>query len=248
MTGGALCLLGGGEFSFGETLDADREWLERTAPGPIGFIPAASGSVDYGLHFTAYLKETFGREVEVIPIYRERDARRGRNAERIRSCPAIYIAGGVPDHLLEALAATPAHEALLEKLSDGGVVVAIAAAAQCCGAAVRGVFAGSWLDGLALAPGLAIETNFDPGHDRRLRQLMARPGVERGIGLATGSALLLGDEGAFEAVGGVFTLGSAEADLVPLAGEAAAADESGGEPASESARESAGESARGSKR
>ena len=214
-----LALLGGGEFSFGETLEADRAWVEKLPPGPVGFVPAASGSADYPKHFAEYLRQTFDREVETIPIYRERDARRGRNAERIAACAAVYLGGGVADHLLDALMLTPCHEALREKLAAGGLVVAIGAAAQCCGAAARSVFGGKILAGLGLAPGLAIEPNFDPGHDRRLRQLLAGPDVERGIGLAAGSALLIAAGGSFEAVGSVFALATPDADLVPLVGE-----------------------------
>ena len=43
-TAGWLALVGGGEFSFGETEDADRAWMEKVPPGPVGFIAAASGS------------------------------------------------------------------------------------------------------------------------------------------------------------------------------------------------------------
>src|SRR5512145_911418 len=123
---GCLVLLGGGEFSFGETLDADRAWLARTPPGPIGFVPTASGSTDYPRYFGVYLTETFGREVEVIPVYRERDARRGRNCDRVREAAAVYLGGGVADHLLDAIAGSAVHEALFERLAAGGVVVAIA--------------------------------------------------------------------------------------------------------------------------
>jgi cyanophycinase-like exopeptidase len=217
--GGWLVLLGGGEFSFGETAEADRAWLEKCPPGPVGFVPAASGSVDYGRHFTDYLREAFGREVEVIPVYRVRDGRRGKNAERIVAVAAVYLGGGVADQLLDAVALTPVHEALTAKLAGGGVVVAIAAAAQACGAAVRSIGGRGIVDGLGLAPGLAIETNFDPAHDRRLRQLLGRPGVERGVGLAAGSALMIGADGRFEAVGEVFALAAADSDLVPLVGE-----------------------------
>ena len=35
-TPGWLALLGGGEFSFGETEDADQAWLDKVPPGPIG--------------------------------------------------------------------------------------------------------------------------------------------------------------------------------------------------------------------
>ncbi|HEX5760783.1 MAG TPA: Type 1 glutamine amidotransferase-like domain-containing protein [Thermoanaerobaculia bacterium] len=210
---GWLALLGGGEFSFGETLDADRAWLAKAPPGPIGFVPAASGSSDYGVHLAEYFEGSFGRAVETIPIYRPRDARRGRNAERIAAVAAVYLGGGVTDHLLEALAGTPAAEALAGKLRDGGVVAAIAAAAQCAGRAARSIFGGGAVPGLGWLPDAAVEPNFDPGHDRRLRKLMAAPDVEVGLGIPAGAALLLGPEGAVEVAGTAFRLRSADGDL-----------------------------------
>ena len=112
-------LLGGGEFSFGETEAADRAWLAKL-PGDakVGFLPAASGSKEYGGHFANYLHDGFGRAVETIPIYRARDARRGKNCERIADCGALYLGGGVADHLLDALAGTPAAEALTGNACD----------------------------------------------------------------------------------------------------------------------------------
>jgi peptidase E len=217
-TGGWLALLGGGEFTFGETEELDEAWLERTPPGPIGFVPAASGSIDYAKHFTTYMKERFDREVEIIPIYRERDARRGRNIERIRDCAAVYLGGGVADHLIDAFAGSPALEVLLEKRQTG-MVVAIAAAAQACGAETRSVFGGKRLDGLELVPGAVIETNFDPAHDRRLRKLLESAPGQFALAIPSGSALLLGAEGEFEAVGTVFRLSGPEADLEPLVEE-----------------------------
>ncbi|MEO8277980.1 MAG: Type 1 glutamine amidotransferase-like domain-containing protein [Thermoanaerobaculia bacterium] len=225
-TTGWLVLLGGGEFTFGETEEVDEAWLELVPPGPIGFVPAASGSQDYAQHFTTYMKERFAREVELIPIYRDRDARRGRNCERIRDCAAVYLGGGVADHLIEAFADSLALAALREKLAQGGTVVAIAAAAQACGVALRSVFGGKTIAGLGLAPGAIVETNFDPAHDRRLRKLMeAAPGAIA-LAVPAESALLLGAEGAFEAVGTVFRLMSSDADLEPLVDEGPAAESS----------------------
>jgi cyanophycinase-like exopeptidase len=218
---GWLALLGGGEFSFGETEEADRAWLEKAPPGPIGFVPAASGSLDYSRHFADYLAQRFERDVELLPIYRPRDARRGRNAERIAACAAVYLGGGVADHLVEALADSPALAALGEKLRSGGVVAAIGAAAQACGELYRGLRGGRPEPGLGLLPGVAIEANFDPAHDRRLRSLLAAAtGVERALGIPSGGALLVGPDGRFEAVGDIFALAGPEADLVPLVGEA----------------------------
>jgi cyanophycinase-like exopeptidase len=213
---GWLVLLGGGEFSFDETLDADREWIAKTPPGAVGFVPAASGSEEYGQHLAAYLREAFERQLETIPIYRERDARRGRNAERIAAAAAVYLGGGLAENLIDALAGTPALEALTAKLRGGGVVVAIAAAAQAAGAALRGIRGGETLAGLGWIPG-CVETNFDPGHDRRLRALLRAAGLPWAIGIPAGASVSLGPAGVVEVVGDAFLLGDPEGELQPLA-------------------------------
>ncbi len=210
---GWLALLGGGEFSFGETLEADRAWLARTPPGAVGFVPTASGSTDYGHHFATYLDKNFERQVRVVPIYRGRDARRGKNLERIEASAAIYLGGGVTDHLLDTLAESPAIAAMAKQLAAGGVFVAIAAAAQALGVQARSLLDRRTVAGLGWLPGGVIEPNFDPGHDRRLRELMAAPGVEWGLGLPAGCAVLLGPAGAVERVGTSFLLEDAEGDL-----------------------------------
>lgn len=210
---GWLALLGGGEFSFGDTIDADYAWMDRTAPGPIGFIPAASGSDDYPRHFSTYVREQFDRDLEVIPIYRPRDGRRGRNAERIAAVPAVYIGGGVADHLVEAIAGTPAAEALAGKLREGGMVVAIAGAAQAAGRVARSFAPGRLIPGFGWLPEGVVEPNFDPDHDRRLRKLLAAEGVRWGLGIPAESAVLLGPDGALEVVGTAYRVEGAQGDL-----------------------------------
>lgn len=222
--GGWIALVGGGEFTFEETLDADSAWLEKAPPGPVGFVPAASGSKDYGEHFAEYMAEVFDREAPTIPIYRPRDARRGRNLERIEECAAVYLGGGVTDHLLDALTDSPATEALLRKLAAGGVVVAIAGAAQALGVAARSFRPGRSLPGLGWLPGGVVEPNFDPAHDRRLRRLLEAPGAAWGLGLPAGSCLLLGPDGAVETVGQVWRLEHPQGELVPL-GESPVAED-----------------------
>lgn len=227
---GWLVLIGGGEFSFEETEAADRAWLAklpaRESDGngdgdgdgdgdAIAFLPTASGSTDYGDHFAVYLDEYFERRVVTVPVFRPRDARRGKNAERIGACAGAYLGGGVADTLIETLRATPCEEALLAKLTGGGAVVAIAAAAQALGAVVRGLRGGT-LEGLGWLEGGALETNFEPGHDRRLRQLLGDSRARWGLGLPAGSALLLGPDGAVETVGPSYRLDAPDGELIPL--------------------------------
>ena len=73
-------------------------------------------------------------------------------------------------------------------------------------------------------PGAVVETNFDPGHDRRLRKLLEGASESFGLGIPAEGAILLGPEGTFEAVGTVFRLSGPEADREPLVDEAPAAD------------------------
>lgn len=213
---GWLALVGGGEFTFGETVDADRAWMAKAPPGPIGFLPTASGSTEYGDYLAAYLAEGFERELEVVPIYRRRDARRAKNLERIARCAAVYVGGGVTDHLLEALVDEPAGEALARKLTDGGVVVGIAAAAQVFGVAARSLLTRAVVPGLGWLPGGVVEPNFDPGHDRRLRELLTFPGAAWGVGIPAGAALLLGPDGEREVQGTVFVVRGEDGDLEML--------------------------------
>jgi cyanophycinase-like exopeptidase len=213
---GWLALIGGGEFTFGETLDADRGWLAKLPPGDLGFLPAASGSTEYCDHFATYAAAELGRKVAVIPIYRRRDARRAKNVERIAVVSGVYLGGGVTDFILEAMQDTPAEQALRRKLAGGGLVVAIAAAAQSLGLAARSLMRRDSVAGLGWLPGGVVEPNFDPGFDRRLRELMVWPGVEWGLGLPAGSAVLLGPEGETETIGMSFSLTDAEGDLEPL--------------------------------
>jgi len=213
---GWLALLGGGEFTFGETVDADRAWMAKVPPGSIGFLPAASGSTEYGDYLASYLAEGFSRKLEVLPIYRRRDARRGKNLERIAHCAAVYVGGGVTDHLLEALAEEPVGEALARKLAEGGVVVGIAAAAQVFGVAARSLLTREVVPGLGWLPGGVVEPNFDPGHDRRLRELLVYRGAAWGVGIPAGAALLLGPDGQREVHGTVFLVDGEDGDLEML--------------------------------
>ncbi len=214
---GWLALLGGGEFTFGETVEADRAWMAKvTAPGPVAFLPTASGSTDYGGYFTSYIQEGFGRPVDVVPIYRRRDARREKNLQRLAAAAAVFLGGGVTDHLLDALAGEPAATVLADKLVSGGVIVAIAAAAHALGVVARPLTGREPIPGLGWLPEGVVETNFDPAHDRRLRQLLGAAGVTWGLGIPAGAAVLLGPGDSLEVVGTAFLLDGAEGELEVL--------------------------------
>ena len=234
---GWLALIGGGEFSFEETEQADAAWLAKRPVGDrsaaseealaadaavasadsdaVGFVPAASGSEDYANHFAIYFDEYFERRVVTLPLYRGRDARRGKNAERIDAVGDLYLAGGVADHLLDALSESPALEAMQRKLEAGGTVAAIAAAAQSLGVVVKSLFRGKTLPGFGWLPGGIVETNFEKNgaSERRLRKLLEHPRAKWGLGIAASSAVLLGPEGEVEVHGSAWLLTDPNGEL-----------------------------------
>ena len=215
---GWLVLIGGGEFSFGETLAVDQAWLEKAGDGAVGFLPTASGSSDYYENFAEYLEGGLERKADIIPVYRGRDARRGKNAQRIDGCAAVYVGGGVTDELLTTLEGSVVLESLGRKLGGGGVIIAIAGAAQAFGCYARSLFGGNNISGLNWLPGGVVEPNFDPGHDRRLRQLMSEAGVTWGLGLPAGSAVLFGPDNQVDLIGTSFLLEEPDGDLRILKG------------------------------
>lgn len=203
--GGWLILIGGGEFSFGETQEID-ELLVGLLPADrrtIAFIPAASGSSEYGRHLGDHFRRIDESiEVTTVPIYRERDARRGRNLEAIRGAGAVYIGAGVTNSLLDALRDTPALEALREYLGSGGIVVAIGAAAAACGSFCRDMRRLPGVTpGLSLVDRACVEPLFEPGRDQFVRTLMAIPEVDLVWGIPAGTALVIQPAGEAEIAG-----------------------------------------------
>ncbi|HEX2122657.1 MAG TPA: hypothetical protein VHL59_13540, partial [Thermoanaerobaculia bacterium] len=81
-----LALIGGGEFSFGETRAIDELLLARMPADrrTIAFLPTASGSAEYAVHLGDYFRK-LDPSVEVVnvPIYRGRDGRRPKNVSAI---------------------------------------------------------------------------------------------------------------------------------------------------------------------
>jgi cyanophycinase-like exopeptidase len=195
---GTLALIGGGEFSFGETRDIDSALLQRLPPSPtIAFLPTASGSSEYGAHFGKYLGSIRDdiRFVNV-PIYRKRDARREKNILVVHEASMVYLGGGVTGHIAGVLGGSPIVDSLRAVLLRGGVVAAIGGAASALGILTRPTaIAQTAVDGVGLLETTVIETAFDRSNDVPLRRLMSDPRVQQGIGIPFRTAFFLERDG-----------------------------------------------------
>jgi cyanophycinase-like exopeptidase len=200
-----LVLIGGGEFSFGDTREIDELLLQRMPADrrTVAFLPTASGSAEYAVHFGAYLRGLDpGVEVVNVPIYRGRDSRRQKNLNTLLTAGMVYLGGGVTNNLAPVVRESAAEMALRDGAGNGTVIAAIGAAASCFGVAARdmrgdaaAVPAFGWL------VQTVIDTSFDPQNDTALRRLMSLPDVTTGIGIPPKTALVIGRDGSAEIAG-----------------------------------------------
>ncbi|HVR44968.1 MAG TPA: Type 1 glutamine amidotransferase-like domain-containing protein [Thermoanaerobaculia bacterium] len=192
---GWLVLIGGGEFSFGETAEIDRFLLDHMPSGRrrIAFIPTASGSPDYARHLGSYFRQLDpSLEVVNVPVYRARDLRRARNLETIRSAGMVYVGGGVTNLIAETLRGTATEEAMREALESGAVVAGIGAGGASFGSfAIDAHRPGSAVRGFGWIPGAAVETAFDPERGDPLARLMSLTEVTLGLGIPVRTALAI---------------------------------------------------------
>jgi cyanophycinase-like exopeptidase len=193
-----LVLIGGGEFSFGETRAID-DFLIRSMPPnrrTIAFLPTASGSAEYATHIGAYWKG-IDPSVETInvPIYRGRDNRRQKSLNMLFESGMIYVGGGVPNNLLGTVRESPAELTMRDAAKNGTLIAAIGAAAACFGIHARG------LDGFGWLANTVIDTGFDPQNDENMRRMMSLPDAKLGIGIPTQTALSIRSDGTTEIVG-----------------------------------------------
>lgn len=179
-----LVLIGGGEFSFGETRAIDEYLIANMPRKSVAFLPTASGSAEYAAHFGKYLK-TIDPAIETmnVPIYRGRDVRREKSLAMIRTAGLAYLGGGVVRNLIDTMRESPAEAALREV----PVVAAIGASACAFG-----------VNGFAWIAHTVVDAPFD---DERLRRLMSLPGVQVGIGIPAKTALVIRPDGSTEIIG-----------------------------------------------
>ena len=200
-----LVLIGGGEFSFGETREADEYLVAHMPEGrkSVAFLPTASGSAEYAGHFGKYLQTIdAGVTTTNVPIYRGRDSRRQKNVTAIGAAGMVYLGGGVTNNLVSTLRESASELAIREAAAGGAVIAAIGAAASCFGVQTRDMRGGvAALPALGWLRDTVIDTAVEGTDDQMLRRLMSLPDVRLGIGIPAGTALAIHGDGSTEVIG-----------------------------------------------
>lgn len=146
---GVIVLVGSGEFTAAMS-DIDRDLLAATGRlrPRVAIVPTASWP-DGEATFRRWIEQgtahfaALGAEVEAVEIRVRDDAFDAAHAQAIGEADLVYLSGGKPEHLLNALAGTPSGDALLAVHARAGVIAGCSAGAMVLAAHVPRV-RGRW--------------------------------------------------------------------------------------------------------
>jgi cyanophycinase len=209
---GLVALVGSGEFT--PALEpVDRALLEATGKHRplVAILPTASAPdgeevfARWGRmgrdHFHA-----LGAEVEVLAVRTREDATDAAIARVVSEADVVYLSGGKPDHLYDALLDTPLLEALRATWVRGGVLAGCSAGAMVLAGqrltfGTRVPMPSRWGLGFGFVPGAAVAPHYDRWPETMMAPLvlLAPPGtVVLGIDEETA---LVGRDGSWQVHG-----------------------------------------------
>ena len=174
---GALCLVGGAEWTPGCTFDATL-W-EASGRSDVLVLPTAAAyehperAVETARRWFA----SFGAESSGLMILARPDAFDPDLVARLAASRFIYIGGGSPIHLRSVLKDTPAWSALVDAWRSGAVLAGSSAGAMVLGDSMVDPRGGALTLGLGLLERLAVLPHYDTWSEEKAR---------RSVSLATG--------------------------------------------------------------
>jgi len=210
---GPVALVGAGEF-LPVMADLDRDLLEATGRSRprVAIIPTAAwpdGSevferwAEMGVaHFRA-----LGAEVEPVLLRGRAEASDSSHVQAIGEADLVYLSGGNPRHLLDALDGTPAGEAVRHAHARGAVVAGCSAGAMVLAGRQADVwkrmlpFPIRWRQALGLVDGVAVLPHYDAWPEA-LAAAIALQGSVSGVVLGIdGGTAAVGRDGAYQVHG-----------------------------------------------
>lgn len=177
-----VVLAGGNELRPG-CEEMDRRVLQAAggADARVVFLPTAVAHYDphgSGRGAVAYWNR-LGARCEVAMILSRDDAGKPEWVEMIERATLVYLGGGDPDVLLDALAGSAAWAAALRVYERGGVVGGSSAGAMvvCSHTLLPGKRSGAqipWVEGLGLVPDALVLPHYRPEREASATELSAR--------------------------------------------------------------------------
>lgn len=195
---GWLVLLGGGNWEDSETIhsQAISAILDES---PIAFVPAANPTEPtYGEAFLSYYGELGAPHGYVVPVRDQQSARDPLNYRRLAQAGLIFIGGGDPQRLIEAVEGTPVIDAIAEAFDSGAVIVGVSAGAMLLGKWGLSSDTGKILPGWGWVSDSIIVPHFTPDRSSQVRSALQRYPETIALGIPDNVALALGPDGELE--------------------------------------------------
>jgi cyanophycinase-like exopeptidase len=190
-----LALAGSGEF-LPSMAGVDRELLRLAQGNRVSILPTAAGLEDpvaWGRMGVAHF-EALGAHAVHVPLHRRQDAFDPQVLDALAASDLFYLSGGLPDHLVDSLLASPAWEVITGRLAAGAALAGCSAGATAMGGwSVRVAAKLGWQPGLGLLPGWALLPHFDraPEQPGAIEEILAAlPPVEHLVGIDEDTVLL----------------------------------------------------------
>lgn len=177
---GYLLLAGGAEFSGGMAL-VDQRAIELAGGQDVAvrIIPAAAAPdgnhARAGANGVRWFRSLGIKDVESLPLIDRNSASRPDICNSLRTARLVYLLGGFPSYLVQALHDTPAWQAVLEGLQEGAVLGGSSAGAMALCEHVFDPYSDTFLPGLGLLPQACVlphHNTFGKSWAPRLRQLL----------------------------------------------------------------------------
>lgn len=225
MTAGALCLVGGDEWTEGCTFDATL--LAESGADTVVVLPTAAayegtaGVVDQARAWF----EGLGVAVVAPPVFGRPDALDEDNVRAVREARFVYLAGGPaggsPMHLRSVLKDSPLCDAMIAAWAEGAVLAGAAAGGAVLFDHMVDTRGGAFTVGLGLLSGFTMIPRFDRWSPEKVHRTvgLAAPGLVV-AGIEERTALVHRPDGGWSVEGAgtvhVFRNGSsAELDALP---------------------------------
>lgn len=164
---GTLALAGSGEYLAGME-PVDRDLLEQTPGEPrVVCLPTAAGTegaarIAYWSNLGVEHFRKLGAQVEAVDIINRDMAHDEALVDKIRAANFVYLSGGKPGYLFDALHDSPAGDAIQAVLAQGGVVAGCSAGAMIWGEQFRSVrLTNAWKHGFNYIHHSAIFPHYD---------------------------------------------------------------------------------------
>lgn len=154
---GYLLLAGGSEFQKGNE-PADRFALEQAGgpDAPVFILPTAAAAEGQpalaGQHGVNWFRQLGAQNVEALPVYSRSDAALPELAAKLATARLIYLSGGSPVFLRDALQESAVWQAILAAHQNGAILAGSSAGAMILLSKIYNPANGTLTDGFGLVP------------------------------------------------------------------------------------------------